>query len=82
VVGRKEGLANGGGDHGVLALGHVRQGVAHEGDAAALPGGPDDALDGGLQALVGVGDDQLDAFQAAPLQVFEEGRPEGLRLRG
>ena len=28
-IGLQKGLADGGGDHGVLALGHVRQGVAH-----------------------------------------------------
>ena len=38
--------------------------------------------DGGLDALVGVGDDQLDAAQAAPGELAQEGRPEGLGLGG
>ena len=38
--------------------------------------------DGGLDALVGVGDDQLDAAQAAPGQLAQEVGPEGLGLRG
>ena len=47
----------------------------------ALPGGGEDLGDGGLDALVGVGDDELDAAQAAPRQLPEEGGPEGLGLR-
>jgi hypothetical protein len=39
--------------------------VAHEVDAAALPGGAEHARDGGLDAFAGVGDDELDAAQAA-----------------
>jgi hypothetical protein len=58
------------------------QGVAHEVDAAALPGGGEDLGDGRLDALVGVGDDQLDAAQAAPGEFPKERRPEGLGLRG
>src|ERR1700761_2066988 len=49
-------------------------------DAAALPGGTDDAGDGGLQALVGVGDHQLHAFEAPPDEVAQESRPEGFGL--
>jgi hypothetical protein len=41
-------------------------------DAAALPSGADDAGDGGLEPLVGVGDDQLHALQAALQQALEE----------
>ena len=80
-VGLEEGLAQGGGDHGVLALRHVGQGVPHQVDAAALPGGAEDAGDRLLEAFVGIGDDQLHAFQAAPDQALEEARPERLRLR-
>ena len=38
--------------------------------------------DGGLDALVGVGDHQLDAAQAAPRELAQELGPEGLGLRG
>lgn len=58
------------------------QDVAHEVDAAALPGGGEDLGDGGLDALVGIGDDELDAAQAAPRQLAQEGGPEGLGFGG
>jgi hypothetical protein len=58
------------------------QGVAHEVDAAALPSGVEDLGDGGFQPLIGVGDNQLDAAQAAPRQLAQEVEPEGLGLRG
>jgi hypothetical protein len=58
------------------------QDVAHEVDAAALPGGGEDLGDGGLDALVGIGDHQLDAAQAAPRQPAQEGGPEGLGFGG
>jgi hypothetical protein len=54
--------------------------VAHEVDAAALPGGAEHARDGGLDAFVGVGDDKLDAAQAAAGESAQERRPEGLGL--
>jgi hypothetical protein len=57
------------------------QHVAHEVDAAALPGGVEHLGDGRLDALMGVGDDQLDAAQAAPGELAQEGGPEGLGLR-
>ena len=38
--------------------------------------------DGGLEPFMGVGDDQLDAAQAAPAQLAQELGPEGLGLRG
>lgn len=69
---------NRGGDHGVLALGHIGQGIAHEVDAAAQPGGAHDVSDRALEAFVDIGDDQLYAGQAAPAEVFEEVRPEDL----
>ena len=43
VIGLEEGLADRGGNDGVLAFGHMRQGVPHEVDAAALPGRAEDA---------------------------------------
>jgi hypothetical protein len=39
AVGLEEDLADSGGNDSVLALGHVGQGIAHEVDAATLPGG-------------------------------------------
>ena len=63
-------LGEGGGDEGrddaAAALAGMGQHVAHEVDAAALPGGAQHLGDRGLDALMGVGDDQLDAAQAAP----------------
>ena len=50
----------------------MRQGIAHEVNAAALPGGADDAGDRGREALVGIGDDQLHARQAALDQALQE----------
>ena len=44
-IGLQEGLADCGGNHGVLALGHVRQGVAHPMNPASLPRGPKHAGD-------------------------------------
>lgn len=48
--------------------------------AAALPGDGEDPGDGGLNPLVGIGDDALDPAQAAPCKLAQEGRPEGLGL--
>jgi hypothetical protein len=42
--------------------------------------GVQDFGDGGLDALVGVGDHQLDAAQAAAGELAQEGGPEGLGL--
>ena len=79
-------LGEGGGDEGrddaAAALAGMGQGVAHEVDAAALPGGGEHLGDGRLDALVGVGDDQLDAAQAAPGELAQEVGPEGLGLGG
>src|SRR3546814_14601239 len=57
------------------------QGVAHEVDAAALPAGAEHAGHGRLDALVGVGDHQLDAAQAAPGQLAQGFDSERRRLR-
>jgi site-specific DNA recombinase len=48
---------------------------------AALPSRLEHALDGRLDALVGVGDHQLDPGQAATLELAQEFQPEGLGLR-
>ena len=60
----------------------MRQGVAHEVDAAALPGGAQHLGGGGLEAFVGVRDDELDAAQPAPRQLAQELAPERLGFRG
>ena len=57
MIGLREDLPDGGGNDGVLSLGHIGQGVAHEVHATALPGGAEDAGDSGLEALTGVRDD-------------------------
>src|SRR5262245_17026756 len=56
--------------------------VAHEVDAAALPGGMRHLGDRGLQPFVGIGDDELDAAQAAAGKLAQEPGPEGFGLRG
>ena len=77
-------LGEGGGDEGgddtpALAAG-MGQDIAHEVDAAALPGGAEHLGDRGLDAFVSVGDDQLDASEAAPGELAQEGGPERLGL--
>jgi hypothetical protein len=68
-IGVHEGLPNGCRDHRMLTLRDVGERVANPMHAAALPGGAEDAADGVAQAVVGVGDDELDALQAASHQV-------------
>src|SRR5579859_8239801 len=80
LIGLKEGLTDGGCDDGVLGFGDIGEGIPHEMDAAALPGGAQDTRDGRLQALMGIGDDQLHSLQPAPDEVAQEGRPEWLRF--
>ena len=58
------------------------QGVAHEVDAAPLPGGAEDPADSRLDALMGVGDHQLDAPKASACQLAQELSPESRSLRG
>ncbi len=65
-----------GGDDAPPALAGMRQRVAHEVHAAARPDGVEHLADGGLDALVGVGDDQLDAAQAAAGELAQLRRPE------
>ena len=81
-IGLQEGLADRGGDHGVLALGHVRQSITHPMHAAALPAGAEHAGDRVAQAVIGIGDHQLDALEATLDQALQESRPERLGLRG
>lgn len=56
-------------DFTAAALAGVGENVAHEVDPAALPGRAEHLGDGGLQAFVGVGDDQLDASEATAGQL-------------
>lgn len=49
--------------------------------AAALPGGVENLSDRGFDPLTGVGDDELDAAQAAPRELAQERGPERLGLR-
>ncbi len=77
-----EGGADPSGDNAPLCLAGMRHGIAHEVDAAALPGGIEHASRRGLEALVSIRDDQLDAAQAAPCQAAQEVGPEGFGLAG
>jgi hypothetical protein len=58
----------------------VPQGVAEEVDGAALPGRTQHLGDGLLEALVGVGDDQLHPSEATADQAAQELAPERLGL--
>ena len=55
-----------GGDDAAAALAGMGEGIAHEVDPAALPGRVQHLGDRGLDALMGVGDHELHAAQAAP----------------
>ena len=79
VVGGED-LADGGGDHRLLGLAAVAQHVAQEVHGAALPGAAQHLGDGRLQALVGIGDAERHAGQAAGPQAAQELAPEGLGL--
>ena len=78
----QEGLAQGGRDHGVLGLGDSRQGVSHPVDPASLPRGAQRLGDRGLEAFMGVGDDQFYAAKPTTKKAFEEKRPERLGFAG
>jgi hypothetical protein len=68
-------------DHVGLGLGDLGQHVAQEVHPAALPGRAlQHGGDRGLEPGVGVGDDQLDAVQAAGAQVAQELGPERFGL--
>lgn len=58
----------------------MRQGIAHEVDAAVLPDCAEDLGDGRLYALMGIGDYELHAAQAPASQAAQEVGPEGLGL--
>lgn len=68
-------LSKGGGDEGgddaATALAGMGQDVAHEMHLAALPCGAENLGYSGFDALVGVGNDQFDAFQAAVLELAQ-----------
>jgi hypothetical protein len=70
------------GDHRRALLGSdVGQRVAHPVDATPLQGGVEDLRGRRTQALVVVGDDQLDAAQAAVGQPAQKALPECLGFR-
>jgi hypothetical protein len=58
----------------------VAEHVSEEVDGAALPGAAKDLADGGVEAGVGVGDDQLHPLQPASPQRPQEATPERLGL--
>jgi len=76
-----EGSADEGRDDAPALPPGMRQHIAHEADAAALPGGVQHLSDSGLDAFMAIGDHQLDAAQTAPGERAQELRPEGLGLR-
>ena len=79
-------LGEGGGDEGgndaPAALAGMGERVADDVNPAALPGRVHQLGDGRLDALMGVGDDELDAAQAAPSELAQELGPERLGLGG
>ena len=82
MVGLDEGLPDGGGDHGVLALGDMGQRIAHRMNPAPLPCCAEGAGDGSLQPFVSIRDDQLDASEAPAHQIAQEACPERLGFGG
>ena len=76
-----QGLADGGGDAGLLGSWHAGQQVPHRMDPASLPRGAQDLADGLLQPFVGVRDHQLHALEAALVQRAEEVDPERCGFR-
>jgi hypothetical protein len=64
-------------DHPLLATVNMAAHLAQEVDGASLPGAAEDLADRRFQALVLIGDHQLDAMQAAGHQRSEELPPEG-----
>src|SRR3954447_24996203 len=80
-IGLQKGLPDRSGDHRVLALGHMRERIAHPMNSASLPARAEHAGDRMAQAVVRIGDDQLDALQAAPDQALDEAGPERFGLR-
>ena len=76
-----EGRADEGCDDTTALAAGIRQGVAHEVHATALPCGVQHFGDGRLDAFMGIRDHQLDAAQTAPGELAQELRPEGLGFR-
>lgn len=68
-------------DHASLALATMRQGVAHQVHAAALPTRLEHLAPGRLGALVAVADDEFDAQQASPREAAQELAPKCLGAR-
>jgi hypothetical protein len=81
IVLRERG-ADEGGDDAAAALAGMRERVAHEVHAAALPGGVEHLADGALDALVDVRHGELDATQPAARELAQERGPERLGLGG
>src|SRR6516165_1815557 len=81
-IGLQESLADRSGDHGVLALRDMRQGVFDPMNPAPLPGGAEHPRDGVAQPVMSVRDHQLDALETALDQSLQKALPERLRLRG
>ncbi len=77
----REGGGDESGDDPPAALAGTGERVAHEVHAATLPSGMHHLGDRGFYALVGVGDDELDATQSAPPELAQKVGPERLGLR-
>lgn len=58
----------------------MRQNIVHEVNAAAPPGSGKHLGDGGLEAFMSIGHDQLHAAQASARQLAQELGPDRLRL--
>jgi hypothetical protein len=76
-----EGLANECRDDAAALFAGMGQHIAHEVNAAALPRRAENPGDGGLQPLMGIRDDELNAPQTAPGEFAQKLGPEGLGLR-
>jgi hypothetical protein len=79
-IGLREGLADGGGDHRVLAFGRVRQGIPDPRTRHLCQAAPS-TRNGVAQAVMGIQDYQLDALEATLDQLFAKARPERFGLR-
>ena len=77
-----KGGADEGRDHPPATFAGVRQGIAHEVDATALPTGAQQLGDRRLDPFMRVRDHQLHPAQAPARQLAQEGGPEGFGLRG
>jgi hypothetical protein len=76
-----EGCGDEGRDHAPAALAGMGEDIAHEVDAATLPGCAQHLRDSCLQAKVRIRDDQLHSAQAAAGQAVQELGPDRLSLR-